>query len=312
MIPYTGNANYCYSNSLHMSLLSVGAQEVPEPGFLECLTTMPFGNMYMDLKSGPLVFFSPNTRNPDEGLTLAIETLGWTCEVSRGGEAFESLERLRKDVTQGPVLVGPIDLGYLSYNPISKFLRGADHFVVVLAVQDDTVLLHDPIGYPCVSLSVSDFLQSWKAEHIDYSDTPYTMRAGFRQVKQVSRAEMIEHTLPVIHQNVQNQEEHLPNGLTIYGGMQVFPRLARDLRKPVPAGLANSLYRFALPLAARRALDAAAFLQEAGKPTAAAYLQEQAQLFGLAQYRAVQKKWTKVATLIEQLGELERKFVEVL
>ncbi len=184
--------------------------------------------------------------------------------------------------------------------------------MVVLALQDDHVFLHDPIGYPCVELSVPEFLQSWKAERIDYSDVPYTMRADFRQVRQVSRAEMITHTLPIIRQNVQNQEEHLPSGSTIYGGMQVFTRLAQDLRKPVPASLANHLYRFALPLAARRALDAAAFLQEAGKPNAATYLQEQAQLFGLAQYQAAQKKWTKVSALIEQLGEIEDKFVAAL
>jgi len=32
---------------------------VPDPGFLECLTTMPFGNTFLDLKSGPLFFCSP-------------------------------------------------------------------------------------------------------------------------------------------------------------------------------------------------------------------------------------------------------------
>lgn len=312
MISYTGNANYCYSNSLHMSLRGAGAEQTPDPGFLECLTTMPFGNMYMNLKSGPLVFFSPHSHNPDEGLTLALESLGWTCEVQRGGEASEALEHLCKSVARGPVLVGPIDLGYLSYNPIHKFLSGADHFVVVLALQEDRVILHDPIGYPYVPLSVSEFLQSWKAERIDYSDAPYIMRTDFRQVRQFSRAEMIAHTLPIIRQNVQNQEEHLPNGSTIYGGMQVFTRLAQDLRKPVPASLANHLYRFAFPLAARRALDASAFMHEAGKLNAATYLQEQAQLFGLAQYQAVQKKWTKVSALIEQLGELEDKFVATL
>jgi hypothetical protein len=312
MLPYTGNANYCYSNSLHMSLRGSGAQQVPDPGFLECLTTMPFGNMYLDLKSGPLVFFSPHSLNPDQGLTLALEALGWNCEVQRGGEASEALEYLRKSVARGPVLVGPIDMGYLTYNPIHKFLIGADHFAVVLALHDDCVLLHDPVGYPCVALSLPEFLQSWKAERIDYSDAPYTMRTDFRQARQVSRAEMIAHTLPMLHQNVQNQEEHLPNGSTLYGGTQVFTRLTQDLCKPVPASLANHLYRFAFPLAARRALDASTFMYEAGKLDAAMCLQEQAQLFGLAQYRAVQKKWSKVSALIEQLGALEEKFVAAL
>ena len=75
LIPYTGKSEYCYSSSLHMcyssslhmSLAGAGAKvrDLPEVGFLECLTTMPFGTMYLHLEDGPLVFFSAPSIDPD-------------------------------------------------------------------------------------------------------------------------------------------------------------------------------------------------------------------------------------------------------
>lgn len=82
-IPYTGKSEYCYANSLHMCLLAAGfaAGELPEPGFLECLTTLPFGSMYERLEDGPLFFPSPIAMSPDTGLDRALDTLGWSCEL---------------------------------------------------------------------------------------------------------------------------------------------------------------------------------------------------------------------------------------
>jgi hypothetical protein len=81
MLPYIGNGDYCFANSLHMSLLAGSARTegLPSTGFLECLTTLPFGYTY--LKEADLFFFSGP--NPDLGLTRAIETLGWTCKLER-------------------------------------------------------------------------------------------------------------------------------------------------------------------------------------------------------------------------------------
>ena len=122
LIAYSGNSDYCYPNSLRMTLQAAGmdARELPEVGFLECLTTLPFGKMFLDLEEGPITLFSSSEVNPDERLTLALKALGWTCLEQRGQEPDEALAALRQAVRQAPVLVGPIDLGYLSYNPFHK------------------------------------------------------------------------------------------------------------------------------------------------------------------------------------------------
>lgn len=81
MTRYTGNGAYCYSNSVYMALRESGAAaaELPEPGFIECLTTMPFGTLYLRVGRDLLVYFSSPLATPDRGITTALDALGWEC-----------------------------------------------------------------------------------------------------------------------------------------------------------------------------------------------------------------------------------------
>src|SRR5262249_12813548 len=161
---------------------------VPGPGFLECLTGMPFGKTYLPERrrfwpSAP--GFSPEQGG---GLDGAIATLGWTCETwcaavpaaDSGAAAPEALARLRAGLRRGPALVGPLDFGFLSYSPHARPLAGADHYVVALALEADHLLLHDPAGVPYAVLPVPDLLEAWRAERVGYKRGPYTLRTDFR------------------------------------------------------------------------------------------------------------------------------------
>lgn len=305
MLPYVGSGDYCYSNSLHMSLLGSGASpdHLPSPSFLECLTTMPFGNTY--LNEATLFFF--DGLDPHQGLTRAIETLGWTCQLEQGGNEQVALERLRAAVRHGPVLIGPLDMGYLTYNPNYHFLGGADHFLVVLSVEAEHVLVHDPKGFPCATLPLENLLKAWRAEQIAYVDEGYILRADFRLVETVSRQEMIRRTLPFIRSNVQRE----PEEPEVYGGVRALGMLAQTLRTEIPDQCASHLLYFAFPLAVRRKLDAQAFLLEGNRPEAAALIEQQARLLGQAQYPGVQHEWSTVATLIEQVATLEERLIDI-
>ena len=80
MTRYHGNGAYCYASSVYMALRGSGAAaaELPEPGFIECLTTMPFGTLYLRVGRDLLVLSSP-LATPEQGITTALETLGWEC-----------------------------------------------------------------------------------------------------------------------------------------------------------------------------------------------------------------------------------------
>lgn len=308
IIPYTGNSDYCYAHSLHMALLSAGAHphQLPNPGFLECLTTMPFGKMYLQLEDGPLAFFSNPNIDPDAGLTLALQSLGWTCQEQRGSEDDAALDRLREATKHAPALVGPLDLAYLTYNPIHTDLAGGDHFVLVLSVEADHILLHDPWKYPYAYLPIPDFMSAWRAENIAYRIAPYTMRSHFQQIEQRTRQQMITHILPIIKANLLLDQQ----GPIVYSGVHALHRLINNLRSAQPPiELLNNLRYFILPLASRRSLDASAFLLEAANPQAAACMQQQAIITGQAQYHAVQGQWPQVADLLGYLAEVEQQLI---
>lgn len=296
---YTGSGPYCYSDSLHMCLreAGAGAEDLPETGFLECLTTLPFGNTYRraeDPAEGPQVFF--DGCDPDRGLRRTMDALGWACEESHGGDGDEAMSRLRRAVETGPALVGPLDMG-LPYNPSG--VRGADHFLVALEAGGGRVLVHDPAGFPFAVLGTDELLAAWRAEAVDYKRGPYTLRAGFRRAEQVGRGEAIRRTLPLARENV----AYDPGGPEAYGGKRALELLADDLRDgDVPPALAENLTHFGLPLAARRRLDASQFLAEAGETDAAGLAEREAVLFGEAQSLAARGRWVEVAGVVELFG----------
>lgn len=308
IVAYAGNGAYCYSNALHMSLRTAGAMgaNLPDPGFLECLTTMPFGCTYLRGADGSLVFF--DGLDPEQGMRRALRALGWACDEWHGtgdgagqADGEEALGRLRAAVAAGPALLGPLDMGLLPYRPGTPRARGADHYIVALATEGGRVRVHDPGGYPCAVLGEGELLDAWQADAIDYKSGPYTLRSGFRRIESVDRAAAVARTLPLARENVVRD----PDGPARYGGPRALRLLAADLRGAVPAGLAGHLTGFALPLGARRALDAAGFLAEADRPAAARAMETQALLLGEAQYLAARGRWPEAADVAERLARLQ-------
>jgi hypothetical protein len=317
---FTGNAAYCFSNSLHMTLLGSGAAPgtVPEPGFLECLTGMPFGKTYLPARrtfwpSAP--GFSPEQGG---GLDAAIATLGWSCEAwfasgtgaDAAGEdaAPEALSRLREGLRRGPALLGPVDFGFLSYSPHAAHMAGADHYVVALALEGDHLLLHDPAGAPYAVLPVADFLEAWRAARVGYKRGAYTLRTDFRSVAPVPRRRMIERTLPLARRNAGAD----PGGPSTYGGGEALARLASDLRGDVSETMVAHLLGFSFPTAARRTVDAACFLAEGGRSGASALLDRQARLWGRVNATAAQPHWEDAAGLVGEIAALERELAASL
>jgi len=204
MTRYVGNGAYGAANSIHMALRGSGAAtaELPEPGFIECLTTMPFGTLYLRVGRDLLVYFSSPLASPDQGITTALDALGWECREEREGAPEAALARLAEAAGRGPVLAGPLDMGALGYMPNHAQLSGSDHFVIVLGVESERVRVHDPDGYPYAALPATEFLRAWKAERVRYAPVPYTMRSGFRQARHPAREEMIRRTLAIVRTNL--------------------------------------------------------------------------------------------------------------
>ena len=306
---YTGNGAYCFTNALHMSLLAAGADPLtlPEPWFIECLTAMPFGRVFQP--DGPRFAISaPGWSLDGQALPLAIEALGWRSDAWHGGSADEALARLRAALARGPAMLGPLDFGYLSHHRGSAAMAGFDHYVTGLALTDEGLLLHDKAGAPYAVLPVPDLLEAWRADRIGWKLGPYTMRAHFERERSPTRAQMTARALPAVRANVHREPAQPPNA----SGHRALRALARAVRGGPPEALERHLVVFLLPTAARRAVDAARFLAEAGLPAAAAAMGKEAELWGRSCSAVSRGDWPRAGDLVERLVDAEQELAAAL
>jgi hypothetical protein len=246
-----------------------------EPSVIEVLTGSPFGATFI----AGLPFFSPAGWNPDIGLDPAIAALGWACERTAGGDAPEAIGRLREASKAGPVLVGPVELGLLRYIPGMGAPIGADHFVVVIGVDDATVTLHDPYGHPYATLPLDAFVAAWRAETVPYPSTPFTMRAGFHRTRDVDVATALHRSLPDAVRWLEASA-----GEPVLGAADAVERLAGLVTAGLDEPTYGHLVNFAVQVGARRLADASAWLGTIGHDSAAEIADRQARLLGALQY----------------------------
>ncbi|MGZ0146771.1 hypothetical protein ACXJJ3_06840 [Kribbella sp. WER1] len=292
MHTYIGSGPYCYSNSLAMAL----GDHAPAPAVIEVLTGSPFG---VQLISGRVPLFDPYGWDPDLGLDAAIDLLGWTCTSTGAASADEALDQLRTAVSEGPVLVGPVEMGLLLHHPGAGDPIEADHFLVVLAVDDD-VLFHDPQGFPYAMLPVDAFLAAWRADTISYRRHNYGMRSGFQQVREVGVEEALRASVPAAKSWVSLRPDADVAPGTV-GNDAALERFAEMLEEGMDPGIHGLMTHFAIRVGTRRLLDAGAALDRIGLPEASAILDTQARLVGSLQFELTAGSATAAAATVRKL-----------
>ncbi|SDM79288.1 hypothetical protein [Allokutzneria albata] len=289
--PYVGSGPYCYSNSFSM----VFGAEAPSTAVIETATGGPFG---MQLIGGTLPFFDPYGWTPEEGFDKALATLGWSSTTVRAADADEALSLLRKSLVDGPVWAGPVDMGLLRHQPGMTGPMGADHYVVVIEVDDERVLMHDPHGFPYATLPLQDFLEAWRIEKVDYGK-PFTMRTGFTRFAEVSEVDAIRESIPTaVHWLSMRGGADMPPGSLGNGAA------AEALADLVEAGKHphDHLVHFAVRVGARRIADAATCLARVGLTEASRITDEQARLIGSMQHPLVVGDLKKAADALRALA----------
>jgi hypothetical protein len=294
-VPYVGNGPYCYSNSFAM----VMGEGAPSTAVIEVTTGGPFG---MQLVGGTMPFFDAYGWDPEQGFDAALEALGWTSEVFRGGEPAEALDRLAEATRRGPVWVGPLEMGHLHHQPEMRGPIGADHYVVVLEVGLDGVLVHDPHGYPYAWIPTGDFVAAWRAETVSYG-SPFTMRTGFAKVADVSPDKAVASIVPAAIGWLAMDGEAaaaMPPGSL--GNAAAATRLAEMVEAGAGDGLREHLMYFAIRVGARRLGDTAACLDRAGYGQAAGIAARQARLVGSLQYPVVAGGYATAGAALRELA----------
>lgn len=303
-LPYVGNGAYCYANSTSMLLGHIG-ENVP-PSKIEVLTGVGLSASLK--KKGGFLYFNNQTLLPDLGISRVLEILGFDCQnkVSKTEENFP-IDELKKDLTKMPAILGPVDMGYLSYNPRHKYLKGTDHYVFAYEIKGEEVFLHDPAGFPFVSLSFEDLREAWKANGISYKRGYYRYITDVKRVSSPTEKDMYNTALDYFRSLYSEGKEKTSKAVWLVGKDAIFYVAEKVKRNGLTEDEAGHFAHFALPLGAKRALDFASFFDYQDK-NLASLKRKQAQLFGEAHTRAVEKNWGLLAKALGQLADIEESF----
>jgi hypothetical protein len=288
---YHGSVPYCYANSVAM-LLSAHGERV-YPGLVEVLTGVGLGAVQAP---DGRTYLSTTPQQVPAGVDKALELLGFEAATAAGPEDADVLELLRADLAAGPVVLGPLDMGHLTYIPWHLALAGSDHYLVATAVDGDRALLQDPAGFPATALGRDDLARAWRAERIGAPGGPFRRWLRPRRVARPTARELYDQAMACFAAAYRDRP---PSG-------GVIRALAKHLRPgQVAEGERGFLAAFTFPLGARRALDYAAFFAGGGDARLAAAKQGQARLLGDCLLAANRDDWPPVADALDRLADLE-------
>ena len=295
---YFGDVSLCYSYSLAMALDAYGYDFKAE--FLEAIMVMGNGaSIVKEDEQHPLVFFDNGM--PDLSISHSLKILGFDYEdfyLKNGTEVdLEEIKgKLETFLSNGPVVLGPLDMGHLTYNPNHTMLYGVDHFVIVYAVDGQYLYLHDPAGLACMKVAFNDILEAWKAEAIDYKRGAYSMWGNFKKVKSPSQTQIYQETARIMRSRY------------LDGQSNVLECYAKAIAENGLNTEQKQLHQyFSFKLAAVRNLYLSKFLKD-HDPEGARLKEELASLFGQAHLSCLKEDYQELAHLLYQIAEVDDRF----
>ena len=298
---YFGDVSLCYSYSLAMALDGYGYDFKAD--FLEAIMVMGNGaSIVKEDDQHPLVFFDNGM--PDLSISHSLKILGFDYEdfyLKDGAEVnLEEIKRkLETFLFNGPVVLGPLDMGHLSYNPNHTILYGVDHFVTVYDIDDQYLYLHDPAGFACMKVAFSDILEAWKAEAIDYKRGAYSMWGNFKKVKSPSQTEIYQETARIMKNRYLNGQNDV---LECYAKAVAENGLNTEQKQ---------LHQyFSFKLAAVRNIYLSKFLK-AHDPEGARLKEKLASLFGQAHLSCLKEDYQELSRLLYQIAEVDGRFKDL-
>lgn len=304
MVPFEGRMSYCLIRSLQMILAHQGHTYPVE--WLECVSGEPFGFVYV--QGNEELFAVVGYEYHLAGQHL-LSALGYDYSfTSAGGNDDEALATLDAALRAGPVAVGMLDMGYLTYNPGHADASGADHAIVILARRPDAVIVHDPAGYTATALPLADFLEAWRRDI--YTSKPYGLWRIGAQREAPNDDAIWNGVIAQARAIYARADETIAPGVMAHFGPQALLLLAADLRA-APERSLGALPYFSWRVSGQRCFDGAVFLRER-LPDAAAIRWEQCQLYGALQQASLSASRQQLPALLERQADLEAAFIAAL
>ena len=295
---YFGDVSLCYSYSLAMALDAYGYDFKAE--FLEAIMVMGNGaSIVKEDEQHPLVFFDNGM--PDLSISHSLKILGFDYDdfylKDRVKVDLEEIKgKLETFLSNGPVVLGPLDMGHLTYNPNHTILYGVDHFVTVYDIDNQYLYLHDPAGFACMKVAFNDILEAWKAEAIDYKRGAYSMWGNFKKIKSPSQTEIYQETARIMKNRYLNGQN---------GVLECYAKAVAENGLNTEQKQLHQYFSF--KLAAVRNLYLSKFLKD--HDSEGARLKEKlAALFGQAHLSCLKEDYQELSHFLYQIAEVDGRF----
>ena len=310
---FVGRMSYCYSKCLAM-MLQLKGDHYSLP-FIECITTAPFGFVYVPEDGGG---FAVSGYNPHVGVGRALRLLRYDSRFRSFANSSEALRFLRRTLENDVVLIGPVDMGLLPYDPYHKFKLGSDHYVVATEMGDENLVVNDPDGYVHVPIPIGDFGKAWKADRIRYKRGSYSLWTIGRRRGKSPRRSIWEAALRLGLKNLREKREVRRGGRVLYcSGPTAIRRLAEDVNRKRSSRWLQFYSTFTFRVSAQKCFDSSIFIREApfANPDlsrASELRMTQARLYSNAQLYGAQKSFLQVSRTLSAVSQLEEEFEEHL
>ena len=243
--------------------------------------------------------------------TTLLDILGFTYKECSGRDQIGMMDHISAELRERPILMGPLDMGFLSYMPNHTYLHGCDHYVLAFGLEDGWVRLHDPAGYPFATLPVSDLVQASKTNRLQYrfypGDLTYHYWTAPTRLRQRTSNEIYREAVLYFREVYMNADRiALEQGWQT--GMDAFTALRRHLvEEKLDPGLQGPLTHLAFQVGARRALNYSEFFQSEN-PQLSELKLKQSEMFGNCHSLAVREDWHALGEAVRSLGEVEHQF----
>lgn len=307
---FIGNGAYCYANSTAMLLASIG--ETISPALIEVLCGDSLGTCV--LKKEHLLYFDNPVLPPDLGIIKALDILGFSYKnrYSTSPEDFP-INELKQDLEESPAVLGPVDLGHLTYNHSYSHLGGADHFILVYGVDGENAYINDPEGFAHVFLPLENLKSAWMADRLTfpYNVGYYRYTTKPKRIESPSDRDIYQKAISWFRQ-IYTDSKNTPKEYILATGSAGLKDYAEFTQKECLDDAQKShLTHFALPLAAKRASDYSRYFEPYNKQLSDVKY-EQSTLFGKAQVFASSEDWANLAGTFGKIAEVEDSFKSAL
>lgn len=110
----------------------------------ELSTSVPFGVKHME--DGTFDRLLTTFCDPNTGIDRALPLWGYEQRKKEFSDVEEMLAYLKNELLLRPVVLGPLDMGYLNYLPVAHLYRRMDHYILLEDALDGKVSCIDSEG----------------------------------------------------------------------------------------------------------------------------------------------------------------------